>query len=180
MKLRVQTVLLLSLVLITASCRSSKPVSGKKVDSYMKRTYASLKRSLLDAEVIMNTDTTVRVIFSNPVMFGYNSAWIDSSTYPSFQAFAKVLRSRRSTDIVVSGHSDTIGANGAENMALSVRRADSAKGLLIANKVEERRIKTWGFGAKEPVANNATKDGRSRNRRVEFVVMYHLDGVKND
>ena len=146
----------------------------------MGRTYSSLKKALADAEVIMNSDTTVKVIFSKPIMFAYNSAQIDSSTFPSFRSLAKVLLKQQNTDIIISGHTDSIGGNNFENRNLSVRRADSAKNLLIFNKVAPGRIKTWGFGAKEPIATNATESGRSRNRRIEMVVMYKLHLNKND
>lgn len=73
--------------------------------------------------------------------------------------------------LLVVGHTDSIGGN-AYNMKLSQRRADTVMRWLIEhNYVKPDRVKAMGAGEKEPVASNATREGRAENRRVELVVM---------
>ena len=47
---------------------------------------------------------------------------------------------------------------------------------LLNSEVKNKRIFTWGFGPKNPVASNATVEGRKQNRRVEFVFLYNYQG----
>lgn len=74
--------------------------------------------------------------------------------------------------ILVIGHTDNIpvGAGSAlgDNMAISVARASSAAQMLRNHVSDPSRVSFEGRGETDPIASNATEDGRSRNRRVEF------------
>jgi OOP family OmpA-OmpF porin len=72
--------------------------------------------------------------------------------------------------IIAVGHTDSIGAD-AYNEKLSVRRAEAVKSYLESKGVEKNRIYTEGKGEKQPVADNKTKEGRAKNRRVEIEVV---------
>ena len=72
--------------------------------------------------------------------------------------------------IIAIGHTDSIGSN-AYNMKLSMRRADAIKAYLISKGIEANRIHTEGKGETQPVADNKTKEGRAKNRRVEIEVV---------
>ncbi len=72
--------------------------------------------------------------------------------------------------IIAVGHTDSIGSD-AYNQKLSVRRAESVKAYLISKGIEKNRIYTEGKGEKQPVADNKTKEGRAKNRRVEIEVV---------
>ncbi|MCU0882749.1 MAG: OmpA family protein, partial [Hyphomonadaceae bacterium] len=64
---------------------------------------------------------------------------------------------------------DSVGTD-AHNQALSERRAQAVTSYLAANGVQSVRMAAYGMGETQPVASNATEDGRSRNRRVEIKV----------
>ncbi len=72
--------------------------------------------------------------------------------------------------IIAIGHTDSIGSN-AYNQKLSVRRANSVKAYLVSKGIEPNRIYTEGKGETQPVADNRTKQGRAKNRRVEIEVV---------
>jgi OOP family OmpA-OmpF porin len=72
--------------------------------------------------------------------------------------------------IIAVGHTDSEGTD-AYNQKLSVRRAESVKAYLVSKGIEKNRIYTEGKGEKQPVADNKTKEGRSKNRRVEIEVV---------
>lgn len=72
--------------------------------------------------------------------------------------------------IIAVGHTDSVGTD-AYNQRLSVRRAEAVKAYLVTKGVERNRVYTEGKGEKQPVADNRTKEGRAKNRRVEIEVV---------
>ena len=72
--------------------------------------------------------------------------------------------------IIAVGHTDSVGSD-AYNQKLSVRRAEAVKAYLVSKGIERNRVYTEGKGEKQPVADNRTKEGRAKNRRVEIEVV---------
>jgi OOP family OmpA-OmpF porin len=75
------------------------------------------------------------------------------------------LRKVADARIEIAGHTDSVGNDGY-NMKLSQRRADSVRDYLIQQGVDGARLTARGYGETQPLADNATADGRARNRRV--------------
>ncbi len=76
--------------------------------------------------------------------------------------------------LAVDGHTDNVGQDKA-NLALSRRRAIAVVRWLVEHGVDERRLEARGFGARQPIAEVNTKEGRAKNRRVEFQVLKKTD-----
>ncbi|MDR7306535.1 outer membrane protein OmpA [Rhodoferax saidenbachensis] len=72
--------------------------------------------------------------------------------------------------IIAVGHTDATGAD-AYNQKLSVARSEAVKAYLVSKGIEKNRVYTEGKGEKQPVADNKTKEGRAKNRRVEIEVV---------
>ena len=72
--------------------------------------------------------------------------------------------------IIAVGHTDSVGSD-SYNQKLSVRRSEAVKAYLTSKGVEKNRVYTEGKGEKQPVADNKTKEGKAKNRRVEIEVV---------
>jgi OOP family OmpA-OmpF porin len=72
--------------------------------------------------------------------------------------------------IIAVGHTDAVGAD-EYNQKLSVKRSEAVKAYLVSKGIEKNRVYTEGKGEKQPVADNKTKEGRAKNRRVEIEVV---------
>ena len=72
--------------------------------------------------------------------------------------------------MIAVGHTDSVGAD-PYNQKLSVKRSEAVKAYLVSKGIEKNRVYTEGKGEKQPVADNKTKEGRAKNRRVEIEVV---------
>ncbi len=168
-----RSALLVAAVALLTSCAASKKSGG--THAYMKKQYQELKGALNEAEVSIIQDS-VKVIFPHHVLFATGSDQLKDEVRPTFGRFAGVLNKYDKTKILITGYTDNTGADQFNN-DLSEKRAKSGKQLLVENSVPDGRIFTWGLGARHPIATNDTDEGKARNRRVEFVILYD---VKND
>ncbi|WP_428739994.1 OmpA family protein [Sulfurimonas sp.] len=87
-------------------------------------------------------------------------------SYAKVVKFATFMKRNPLYNVTIIGHTDSRGST-AKNLKLSQDRANTTKGALVKEGVEEARIKTVGKGEIEPIATNRTKEGRRQNRRIE-------------
>lgn len=104
------------------------------------------------------------------INFDNNSTKFTAESYPILFHAALVLLQNPDLKVEVQGHTDNIGSD-ASNQKLSERRAEAVKNYLVARGVKADRIKTVGYGEKNPIADNKTAEGRAMNRRIEFKVI---------
>jgi len=81
---------------------------------------------------------------------------------------AKMLQQNRDVKVSIEGHTDNVGS-AAANQTLSEKRAQAVVAWLSSHGIEGSRLQAKGWGASKPVDDNATEDGRAKNRRVELV-----------
>jgi outer membrane protein OmpA-like peptidoglycan-associated protein len=151
------------------SCNPQKRLAKKK-HTYMESAFKSFKDEVPEAEVTILNDT-VKVLFPEHLLFQKNSSEINKDVYPLMQRFANALNVYFKTNILVNGYTDNTGTEEL-NKELSSQRADSASKILKLYKVPDQRMLRWGMGDSNPIADNNTEEGRRRNRRVEFVMLY--------
>lgn len=102
--------------------------------------------------------------------FSTGSAELTDDGYSSLEALAAFLKNNPATTIALVGHTDAEGT-AAGNIAISRRRADSARDLLTGRYgIAANRIETQGVGFFAPITRNDTDAGRRANRRVEVVI----------
>ncbi len=100
---------------------------------------------------------------------------IKPSSYPSLNALARVMvKHQEDWQLKLSGHTDNEGTP-ESNMLLSEKRAKALKNYLSKKGVPELNILTEWFGQTLPVADNATKEGKRKNRRVEMTLIMKAD-----
>ncbi len=102
--------------------------------------------------------------------FGFDSAEILPTSEAVLSAAANVLRDHPTVRVHVRGHTDAV-ADDAYNLTLSAARAQAVVVWLGAHGVDVARLSSEGVGEAEPVESNDTEEGRSHNRRVQFVIL---------
>jgi len=73
--------------------------------------------------------------------------------------------------VEIQGHTDDVGDD-AENKTLSQERADAVSEYLKGKGIPAERLTSKGYGEEMPIADNKTRSGRDKNRRVDFVLTY--------
>lgn len=101
------------------------------------------------------------------IRFDVDSDVLRQESTPALESIAKLARDNPSWRFSIEGHTDAT-ASAAYNLALSQRRAEAVKAWLVKAGIDAARLATKGFGATQPVADNATGIGRAQNRRVEL------------
>ena len=110
-----------------------------------------------------------RRIVLRGVNFAFDSARIEPEAEAILEVAVQVLKESPDIRVEVAGHTDSVGP--AEyNQGLSERRAASVVDHLVGAGIDRSRLSSVGFGEERPVADNATRDGRAQNRRVELNV----------
>lgn len=97
--------------------------------------------------------------------FDTNSAVLKPESYPDLERVVKFMNDVPRVRGVLEGHTDDVG-NAKANERLSQRRADAVKAWLVSKGIDGSRIETRGLGESQPEADNATAEGRAKNRRV--------------
>ncbi|UCF38882.1 MAG: OmpA family protein, partial [Acidobacteriota bacterium] len=82
---------------------------------------------------------------------------------------AGILLIMQDLNLRIEGHTDSTGSP-SFNQRLSEQRADSVFDLLVTQGVSSTRIRTAGYGMERPIEDNATSEGRTKNRRVEIII----------
>jgi len=111
-----------------------------------------------------------KVTFAADAFFDFDKSVLKPEGRAKLDDLTSKIKGVNLEVIIAVGHTDSIGSD-AYNQRLSVRRAEAVKAYLVSKGIERNRVYTEGKGEKQPVADNRTKEGRAKNRRVEIEVV---------
>ena len=148
-------------------------VIGRKMDKQAEE----MKKKVPDAKVERVGEGIV-VEFNNNILFGFDSYELSASAKSNLDQLSTILKDYPDTDIEIQGHTDSKGSD-SYNLNLSNQRANSVRNYLAAYaQISRSRINTVGYGESAPEYDNGTDEGRSQNRRVEFLISANEKMIK--
>ena len=116
------------------------------------------------------TATNIEYAAKN-IYFNTGSAKLLSKSFAPLNEVVKILNEDTNLKLNIEGHTDNVGKD-EYNQLLSDNRAAAVKTYLVSKGIDESRITSQGFGETQPVADNNTAAGRTKNRRVVMQVNY--------
>jgi outer membrane protein OmpA-like peptidoglycan-associated protein len=146
-------------------------LAGGAIGSYMDKQEEEFRAELADSGVeVYREGDSIRLSIPGNITFATGSDAIVTGFYPVLEDVAKVLNRYDKTKLSVEGHTDSVG-DANYNRELSIQRANSVANYLQATSVAANRLLTLGMGESQPIADNASTEGRQENRRVELRVI---------
>ena len=141
--------------------------AGAGYGYYADRQEAELRRQMEGTGVeVQRQGDDIKLIMPGNITFATNSADIAGNFYTPLNNLATSFKQFNQNSIEIVGYTDSTGLRQL-NMDLSQRRAQNVANYLTAQGVDGARLSTRGAGPDQPIATNATADGRAQNRRVE-------------
>ncbi len=108
--------------------------------------------------------------FSRPILFDFDSVVVKPESYYILDEIVDQMMSLPRLKLEIQGHTDNVGTE-EYNLELSKARAKAVMDELLKRGVESNRLRSRGFGMSMPIAPNDTEEGRSKNRRTQFVII---------
>ena len=143
-------------------------LAGGGIGAYQDRQEAELRRETAGTGIDVSRDgDVIKLNLPDGVTFDFAKYDLKPQFYPALNTIASTLKEYNQTIVEVSGHTDSIGSDAA-NQVLSERRANAVSSYLIGQGVVRERFEVVGMGERYPVASNDTDSGRALNRRVEI------------
>lgn len=142
--------------------------SGAIIGHQMDKQAKEIEAAVPDASVERVGEGIV-VEFSSAVLFGFNKSDLSTEAKVNLDKLVTVLNTYPDTNIEIQGHTDDKGTE-AYNQTLSEKRASAVSGYLLTKQISGSRVTIKGFGETVPKYDNATEEGRTQNRRVEFLI----------
>ena len=146
-------------------------LAGGAIGAYMDRQEQDLRRQTAGTGVrIERRGDELVLTMPTGITFAFDSYDVQPQFRPTLDRVAEVLGEYPQTLIDIYGHTDSVGSE-AYNQELSENRARAVSTYLSTRGVQPVRIATLGYGETQPIADNATEEGRAANRRVEIRIV---------
>ena len=144
---------------------ASKPAEALPPRRPAKVVPQVMKETVVQREAPASKEVSMELL----VEFDTGMATVKPKYNNEIKKVADFMKEYPDTTAIIEGHTDNVGKEAA-NVKLSQRRADSIKAYLVKKfGIDSSRIKAVGYGPNKPVASNATKEGKQKNRRVKAV-----------
>lgn len=144
--------------------------AGGIIGNHMDKQADKIEEAVPGAEV-KRVGEGIHIIFDDKsgVNFAFDSSELTAEAKKNLDAVAEIFNEFPDTDLMIEGHTDSVG-NDDYNMKLSKRRAEAVVAYIKSKGVAANRFEVEAFGETRPRFDNATKEGQSKNRRVEIGV----------
>ncbi|MFT4833834.1 MAG: OOP family OmpA-OmpF porin [Marinoscillum sp.] len=130
----------------------------------------SLKRNdTLNVDMLLSKIEVGAKVVLNNIFFDFDKVTLQTSSYPEMSRLVELMKSGGIQKVEVSGHTDSVGDE-VYNQKLSERRAQAVVNYMRKSGISDDRVIAVGYGETKPIAENDTKENRSKNRRVEFKI----------
>ncbi|MFC1799419.1 OmpA family protein [Candidatus Eisenbacteria bacterium] len=150
-------------------------VAGAYIGDYMDDQAAEIEKDIKGAKV-ERVGEGIKITFDSGILFDVDKASLKPPIEAELVELALILNKYNDTNILLEGHTDSTGSE-EHNLDLSRKRAQSVSNFLAVQEVSPTRFTIMGYGEVQPIAENATAEGRSLNRRVEIAI-YANDKLK--
>ncbi len=147
--------------------------AGGVIGNYMDDQAEEMERDL-EGATIERVGEGIKVTFDSGILFDVDKSDLRPEARENLANLAEILNKYGDTNILLEGHTDSDGPDDY-NLALSERRARSVSAYLATREVVTARVSIMWYGEAQPVADNATIEGKRLNRRVEVAVMANDD-----
>jgi len=137
----------------------------RKVMEDAQKRFAELQSTLLS----VSKDARGTIISMSDVLFESGKATLTANLKENLAKIAGILIVYKEPNIIVEGHTDNVGQK-EYNQKLSEDRAHAVRNYLVEQGVTETRLTAVGHGLDKPIADNSTKEGKAKNRRVDLVI----------
>ncbi len=150
--------------IVTAPVEEPKILGKKELATPDKKVPSKTKRSVKACQAKLDA-----ILANQKILFDYNKASIKSNSYTILNNVLSSMKACHVSLLEIAGHTDAQGAAGY-NKRLSDLRAASVKRYFVKKGFDKKKLKAIGYGESKPIASNASKEGRAKNRRIEFIV----------
>jgi outer membrane protein OmpA-like peptidoglycan-associated protein len=145
-------------------------LAGAAVGGYMDEQQRKLEEATAGTGIeVDRVGDQIQLTMPSNVTFAVNSATIQPGFFKALDDVSATLVQYNDTSVDIIGHASSDGDN-AYNMTLSQQRAQSVRNYLVSRGTQSVRINAIGMGETQPIADNATAEGRAANRRVEILL----------
>lgn len=143
--------------------------TGAVIGRRMDKQAEELEKSMENAKV-ERVGEAIRVNFDSGILFAVNSAELSANAKKDIEKLATSLKQNAGTNVIIEGHTDNTGSYEL-NQKLSERRAQAVANYAKSLGVDGSRLQAKGYSYDQPIADNATAEGRAQNRRVEIIIV---------
>ena len=147
-----------------------KALAEERAKAEARQKEAMNKLNELQSKLIQVSQDARGIILSmSDILFDVDKATLKQDLKTSLAKVAGILTVYQQFNVSIEGNTDNTGS-ADHNMKLSQQRADNVKNFLVEQGIDAGRLSAKGLGMTMPIADNSTKEGRQKNRRVDLVI----------
>lgn len=134
-----------------------------------KKQQKEIEKALKQDGVSVDSDSRGMIIRFSDILFEFDKFTLNADARKVLEKLVGIIKAKYpNNEIIVEGHTDNIGSD-EYNQNLSEKRAQTVAAYL-KNTLGHDKISYRGLGKNKPIADNATSEGRQKNRRVEIII----------